>query len=68
MGLYPPVLANNFLPEWYKKTRKLQKRRYKILSSVPHAWGQRKAKKMSCYERSYNTRYCYSCPGTALFI
>ena len=44
MALYPPVLANNFLPEWYKK-QDSYKRGDINTSSVPHAWEQRKAKK-----------------------
>ena len=44
MELYPPVLANKFLPEWYKK-QESYKRGDINLASVPSAWGQRQAKK-----------------------
>jgi len=44
MNLYPPVLANKSLPEWYKK-QESYKRGDINHSSVPSAWGQRQAKK-----------------------
>tara|TARA_R100001198_G_C5203971_1_gene191934 strand:- start:156 stop:908 length:753 start_codon:yes stop_codon:yes gene_type:complete len=44
MKLYPPVLANKFLPEWYKK-QDSYKRGNINTSSIFEAWGQRQAKK-----------------------
>ena len=44
MNLYPPVLANKFLPDWYKK-QKSYKRGDINTSSVETAWGHRQAKK-----------------------
>jgi len=44
MNLYPPVLANKFLPEWYKK-QESYKRGDIHTSSVTSAWGHRQGKK-----------------------
>ena len=44
MNLYPPVLANKFLPEWYKK-QKSYKRGDINTSSIFSAWDKRQAKK-----------------------
>ena len=44
MELYPPILANKFLPEWYKK-QKSYKRGDINTSSIFTAWGHRQAKK-----------------------
>ena len=44
MNLYPPVLANKFLPEWYKKQNSY-KRGDINTSSVSDAWGFRQARK-----------------------
>ena len=43
MDLYPPVLANKFLPEWYKK-QKSYKRGDINTSSIFSAWDKRQAK------------------------
>ena len=44
MNLYPPVLANKFLPEWYKK-QKSYKRGDINTSSIFSDWDKRQAKK-----------------------
>ena len=44
MNLYPPVLANKFLPEWYKK-QDSYKRGDINTSSVFDAWGHRQGRK-----------------------
>ena len=44
MNLYPQVLANKFLPEWYKK-QKSYKRGDINTSSIFSAWDKRQAKK-----------------------
>jgi hypothetical protein len=44
LKLYPPVLANKFLPDWYKK-QESYKRGDINSSSVFDAWGHRQAKK-----------------------
>jgi hypothetical protein len=44
MKLYPPMLANNFLPNWYKK-QESYKRGDINTSSIANAWGFRKARK-----------------------
>jgi hypothetical protein len=44
MDIYPPVLANKFLPGWYKKQQSY-KRGDINTSSIFSAWGHRQAKK-----------------------
>ena len=44
MNLYPPVLANKFLPEWYKK-QDSYKRGDINTSSIFDAWGHRQGRK-----------------------